>query len=190
MCQMCELSFVGFAEPQDVMLDSFKDALRRGWSPHTEVDISKIVLDAVEADAAAYLTSVSDTAPLSNVTLSDGRTVPRLPARIRWIWDGDFCGQTNLRWMPDGAPLPPHILGHVGYAVVPWKQGHGIAKRALRHMLSEAREVGLPALDICTTADNVASQKVVLANGGSLIESFRSEIHDPAIERLRYRITL
>jgi predicted acetyltransferase len=190
MCQMCELSFVGFAEPQDVMLDGFKNALHRGWSPHTEIDISKSVLDAIETDAAAYLASVSDAAPLGDVTLPDGRAVPRLPMRIRWIWDGDFCGQINLRWAPVGGALPPTVLGHIGYTVVPWKRGHGIAKRALRHMLSEAREVGLAALDVCTTADNIASQKVILANGGAVFEAFRSEQHDPTINRLRYRISL
>lgn len=191
MCQMCELSFVGYAEPQEAMLDSFVDALKRGWSPHTEVDVTRQLLDEIAGDAGAYLAKMSDKRPPGGTrALDDGRVVDLLPQRIRWIWDGDFCGQINLRWQPGTTDLPDYVLGHVGYAVVPWKRGHGLARKALRHMLGEARDVGLAHIDACTTADNIASQRVIAANSGVLVERFHSELFNPAIERLRYRIQL
>jgi predicted acetyltransferase len=191
MCQMCDVSFVGFAEPQEVMLDSYCDALAKGWSPNTERDVSGAQRDAIAADRAAFLASLVDEQPPGRTrTLDNGLVVPILPQRNRWIWDGDFCGQINLRWQVGTTDLPPPFLGHIGYSIVPWKRGHGLAKRALRHMLSEAREVHLPHVDICTTEDNPASQRVIIANGGVLIEAFRDAANNPAVPRLRYRITL
>jgi len=48
--------------------------------------------------------------------------VPRLPGRVLWVWDGEFCGVINLRFVPGTLDLPPHVSGHAGYAIVPWKR--------------------------------------------------------------------
>jgi predicted acetyltransferase len=195
MCQLCDLSFVGLAQPQLPMLASYADALRSGWSPNNLQDVSGQQLDAIAAGASAFLASLADAQPPGRtITLPDGTEVPRLPMRLRWIWDGEFCGQISLRWAVDatGRPiseLPSHVLGHIGYAVVPWKRGHGLAKKALRHMLSEAREVGLSQLTITTDADNQASQKVVLSQGATLLETFTDPRFGPEL-RHRYVITL
>jgi predicted acetyltransferase len=42
------------------------------------------------------------------------------------MWDGEFCGSIGLRWLPGTEELPPHCLGHIGYAVVPWKRRLGL----------------------------------------------------------------
>ena len=57
----------------------------------------------------------------------------------RWLWDGVFCGNILLGWASGTEALPPHGLGHIGYAVVPWKRRRGYATRALGEMLQEAR---------------------------------------------------
>ena len=89
------------------------------------------------------------------------------------------------------AALPPHCLGHIGYAVVPWKQGRGYAKTALALMLAEARGEGLPYVEITTSSENTASQRVITANSGVFVERF---IEPPQYgderEGLRYRIVL
>lgn len=183
--------FIGFAMPQLPMLASYVDALRRGFSPCTDVDASAEVLAAVTRDPEAYIASLADDQPPGGTrSLSDGRVMPLLPMRMRWIWDGAFCGVVNLRWQPGTTALPDHVLGHVGYAIVPWRRGHGLAKRALRHILSEAREVGLDAVTICTTADNPASQAVIRANGGGTPEPFNDVGDAAGTVRLRYRIGL
>lgn len=174
MCLMCEMTFLGFAEPQETMLGSYVEALVRGWNSNTVRDISGAELAEIERDPAAFVAARQDNAPNGMARMPDGREVPKLPGRIRWIWDGEFAGAINLRWPADFGPLPPHVLGHVGYSVVPWKQGHGYARKALRHMLSEARDVGLKRLEVTTDADNIASQKVVLANGGRFEKTFTS----------------
>lgn len=115
----------------------------------------------------------------------------RLPSFTRWLWDGEFSGSISFRWQPGTAELPPHVLGHIGYSVVPWKQGRGYATKSLALVLHEARAEGLPYVELTTDSDNLASQKVILANGGQLIEEFRKPAqYGLAGTGLRYRIML
>src|SRR5215468_7522048 len=94
------------------------------------------------------------------------------PASSRWMWDGEFCGSIGLRWQPGTEVLPPHCLGHIGYAVVPWKQGRGYATDALHEVLREAKAEGLRYVDITTAPENLASQRVIQRHGGVLVEEF------------------
>jgi predicted acetyltransferase len=190
MCSLCDFTFVGLAMPQLPMLASYADALRQGWSPQTDRDVSGEQLAQIAVDPQAFLASLADDQPPGRTRkLPDGRVVEILPQRVRWIWDGAFCGAINLRWAAGTSALPDYVLGHIGYAVVPWKRGHGLAKRALRHILEEAREVGLTQVDISTATDNVASQRVILASGGRQIDTFVNPLFGDTRRHL-YRIAL
>ncbi|MBL8324802.1 MAG: GNAT family N-acetyltransferase [Rubrivivax sp.] len=101
-----------------------------------------------------------------------------------------FVGSIGLRWMPGGLPLPPHVLGHIGYAVVPWQQRQGHATRALALMLDVARELGLVEVEITTDPDNEPSQRVIVANGGRLLETFDKGAEYGHRPGLRYAIVL
>ena len=94
---------------------------------------------------------------------------------MRWLWDGEFCGQIGFRWQPGTEALPPHCLGHIGYAVVPWKRQRGYATRALALLLPEVRKEGLAYVELTTDPDNLPSQKVITGNGGVLVERFAKE---------------
>lgn len=174
-------------------LARYVDALERGWSPDNVRGraAAEAQLAAIAADPAGFVAGMEylqgGGAP---VILPDGREVRRLPGFVRWIWDGDFCGSINLRWPPRGEPLPETALGHVGYAVVPWKAGRGYATRALALLLDEARGQGLDHLDFTTDPGNLASQKVILANGGRVLERFRKPDAYGGAESLRLRIDL
>jgi len=174
-------------------LSGYVAALERGWSADNErgEEATREELARIEADAVAFLDSMEDRkAKGPPVTLPDGSVVQRLPSFKRWLWDGEFCGSIGLRWQPGTTELPSHCLGHIGYAVVPWKQGLGYAKCGLRLMLAEVRAVGLPYVEITTDPDNIASQRVIAGNGGVLVERFTKPPQFGSKPGLRFRIAL
>ena len=72
--------------------------------------------------------------------------------------------------------------------MVPWKQGRGYATAALREILRDAKQEGLRYVEITTAPDNTASQRVIEANGGVLVEEFVTPIALGGKRELRYRV--
>lgn len=174
-------------------LPSYKAALERGWSPDNVrlLEATREQLTAIDHDPVAFLASLDDPeAKGPPITLPDGTTVPRLPGFRRWIWDGEAAGSIGLRWQKGTSALPSHVLGHIGYAVVPWKRNRGYATEALRLMLNEARAVGLDHVEITAKPANPASQKVITANGGRPVGRFFEDAAYGGAESLRFRIDL
>lgn len=148
-------------------------------------------LRQIASDPQAFLDSLDDREARSGpIRLADGSIVARLPGFRRWMWDGDFAGTIGLRWQPGTSTLPPWCLGHIGYGVVPWKRGRGYATEALRLILPEARREGLSYVELTTEADNVASQRVILANGGVFAGKFEKSTAHGDLEGYRFRIDL
>ena len=176
--------------PSGEYLDGYVAALERGWSPNNlRPQAGREELAQIRADAAGFLASLVDRKPEGRlVTLPDGTPVPRLPGYRRWIWDGEFCGTLQLRWQPGTNALPDYCLGHIGYGVVPWKSGRGYAKAALRSLLQEAPAEGLSYVELTTSPDNLASQHVIRANGGVLVEEFIKRAELGGTRELRFRI--
>jgi predicted acetyltransferase len=186
---------VALIVPSETRLPAYTAALQRGWSADNirGAEAAREELEKIQHDPASFIQSKADDRDAKGgpVKLPDGSFVQRLPGFIRWIWDGEFCGSIGLRWQPGTGALPPHVLGHIGYAIVPWKRNQGYATAALALMLNEARAENLPYVDITTDPENPASQKVILSNGGVFIERFeKPSQYGVAAQSLRYRITL
>lgn len=177
--------------PSEEYLQGFLDALGTGWSLDTErgEDAAREEIAVVRKDPAGYLALQFDReAKGPPVRLPDGSQAPRIPGIRLWLWDGEFCGVIGFRWQPGTTALPPYCLGHIGYAVVPWKRRRGYATRALGQMLPIARQEGLPHVDITTDPGNIASRRVIEANGGTLVEQFTKPPEHGGKPALRYRI--
>jgi len=153
--------------PSGDRLAQYAAALAAGWSPDTTHDVSAIQLAALRRDPRSFLAELARQD--GTVITASGRVVPRLPSRVYWLDDGEFCGVINLRFVAGSDALPDYVSGHIGYAVVPWKQRRGYATRALGLVLPAARGVGLKRVEITCDDDNEASRRVIVKNGGELI---------------------
>jgi predicted acetyltransferase len=156
--------------PGENYLASYIAALETGWSPDTTYDVHDEQLVSIRRNGRAFLADLlAQSGPIRH---ADGQVTPRLPNRTMWLWDGDFCGTIGLRFARGSEELPSYVQGHIGYAVVPWKRRRGYATRALKLMLPLARTEGLRRVFLTCDDDNIASRKVIEANGGVLAGSW------------------
>lgn len=93
----------------------------------------------------------------------------RVPQTYYFLWDDDeIVGVFKLRHQ-----LTDELrqrCGHVGYSIHPNLRGRGYATAGLSRLIKEARRiVREDALLLFTEATNVASQRVIVANGGVCI---------------------
>ncbi len=173
-------ALISLQAPDRALLGSYEAALRGGWSPNTTRDVAPEQLAAIAADADAFLAEIRGDP--GRIRLPDGREVDRIPGPTRWIFAEDrperpFVGSINLRWQEDaqGRPmlaLPEHVLGHIGYSILPAFAGHGYASAALAAMLRVAHAAGLPEVVITCDETNAASRRIIEKNGGRLVETF------------------
>ena len=186
---VCEMTLVW---PGAEYLAGYADALQRGWSPdHLRPQTASDELERIANDSQDFIRrQVDREAKGPPIVLPDNSTAPRLPGYSLWMWDGDFCGSIGLRWQPGTSTRPAYCLGHVGYSVVPWKRRRGYATRALRLLLPLARAEGLEYIELTTDAANTASQRVIEANGGTLVERFDKLAEYGGAPSLRFRIRL
>ena len=178
--------------PAEQYLSGYIHALRQGWSPdNLRPEASSEQLARIAEDPVRFLSQQDDReAKGPPIIVPGGRTVPRLPGFVRWMWDGEFCGTIGFRWQPGTTELPPYCLGHIGYSVVPWKRQRGYATRALQLLLPQAKSEGLAYVELTSDADNIASQRVIESNGGELIERFHKSAEYGGAESMRFRILL
>ncbi|NEX62114.1 GNAT family N-acetyltransferase [Noviherbaspirillum sp. 17J57-3] len=173
-------------------LDGFVAALESGWSPlSTDPKGGETILAQLAADPQRYLDGLFDRHGSRDPwRLADGTLQPPIPQCRYWMWDGEFCGVAVFRWQHGTVALPDTYLGHIGYNVVPWKRGKGYATAAVAQILPVARAEGLPWVDLTTDPANAASQAVILANGGVLVEEFTKPAAYGGGKALRFRIAL
>lgn len=97
----------------------------------------------------------------------------QVPSTILWWVDGtEYLGRIAVRHR-----LTPSLLnvgGHIGYDVRPTARRRGHATAMLRTVLPVARDLGIPSALVTCDADNVASRRVIEANGG-LLEDQRGD---------------
>lgn len=179
--------------PDPSLLAEYESALRRGWSPNNvrPREAAREQLEKIALDPDGFLNGLEDReAKGPEVVLPDGSLVAWLPSFTRWIWADGFCGSIGFRWQRGTAELPSHVLGHIGYAVVPWRRNEGHATAALGALLKEIEPLQLLWVELTTDPDNVASSKVIEKCGGALIETFEKDMSFGGGTALRWRIKI
>jgi predicted acetyltransferase len=144
---------------------SYVAALREGFRRGEQEIVSEPRVRQIEADFAGYLAVITDRR--GHITLASGERVRKVPFSLHWLCEGDaFIGEASIRHQ-----LNAHLLqegGHIGYGIRPSCRGQGYGKRILALALAECRRLGLERVLVTCLDANIASAKIIEANGGRL----------------------
>ncbi|USD68206.1 GNAT family N-acetyltransferase [Vibrio sp. SCSIO 43136] len=92
-----------------------------------------------------------------------------VPCSHRWFINdlGEIVGVIRIRHNID-TPILKNVCGHIGYDVAPSYRRQGFGTLMLEHALQIANERNIQSALISADEDNIASRKVIEANGGKL----------------------
>lgn len=167
--------------------EKYKDSFIRAISEYHSTDsrhrthIHELKIKNLEKDFPRYIAKL--------LSQSLGKNLPPgyVPATTYWlIVDNEFIGSVNIR----------HILsenlskvgGHIGYDIRPSRRKKGYGRKILKLALSKARELGLKKILITCDETNIASKKIIEANGGVFENRLEQGHGRPA--KLRYWIDI
>ncbi|STQ91166.1 GNAT family N-acetyltransferase [Iodobacter fluviatilis] len=177
--------------PNSTLLPSYISALERSWTRDGDHDPegASAQLARIAQNAEEFLASLTDLEGAGPpVVLNDGSTVPRLSRARYWISDGEFAGDLSLRWQKGTSDLPAYCLGHLGYAVLPWKRGRNYAAQAILQLAPLAQSHGLSWIDIAMGIDNLASRRSAEKAGAVLLRQFNAGPEADNQEALLFRL--
>lgn len=124
-------------------------------------------LDFDHSDFSALLRRLDD--------FEQGRNLPNgfVPSSTYWLIEcGELVGVSNLRHLLN--ERIKNAGGHIGLGIRPMARGRGLGQRLLALTIMEARSKGLGELHIHCHKHNMASARMIRANGGVLV----SELDD------------
>jgi predicted acetyltransferase len=144
---------------------SYIEALREGFRRGEQDLVSERRVRQIEADFGDYLARITD--QTGNIRLPTGEIVPKVPFSLHWLCEGDtFIGEASLRHQ-----LNANLMregGHIGYGIRPSRRGRGYGRRILALALLECRRVGIERALVTCLESNIASARIIEANGGVL----------------------
>jgi len=140
-------------------------ALREGFRRGTRPALRPREIDRVERDFDGFIAARLE--QTREIVLPGGRRVPAVPSSLHWLIAGDtFIGELSFRH-----ELNDYLRqsgGHIGYGIRPSWRGLGYGKRILALGIVEARRRGIRRMLVTCHDDNLASARVIEANGGVL----------------------
>ena len=140
-------------------------ALSEGFRRGAQELVSERRISQIEAGFQGYIEAITDQS--GSIRLPSGEIVPKVPFSVRWLVEGDeFIGEASIRHQ-----LNVHLLkegGHIGYGIHPSRQRQGYGKLILALALEECRCLGIARVLVTCLEHNIASARIIEANGGAL----------------------
>lgn len=169
--------------PSVIYKDSFIQAVKEYHEIDDDdrKDIYELNVEDVQNDFSSYIANV--------LSESEGKNLPEgyVPQTTYWLIDkGEFIGRVSIRHT-----LTEHLLkdgGHIGYDIRPSKRNMGYGKRILELSLPKARELEIDKVLVTCNETNLASKKIIEANGGVFENAIETQEGKP--KKLIYWITV
>ena len=159
---------------------SYLAALREGFRRGIQPVVPAAQIRAIEAGFAGHVARI--TRQTGSVTLPNGEVVPRVPFSLRWLVLGDeFIGEVSIRHRLNAWLLQEG--GHIGYGIRPSRQRRGYGRLILALALEECRGLGLERVLVTALAANLASVRIIEANGGRLENEIDAPSGDGPLRR-------
>lgn len=120
------------------------------------------------ADEAEGLYMHADYVPCSHFWLVNAEQAIMGAIRVRHSLKNDFLAREG---------------GHIGYDIAPSFRGQGYGKAMLKRVLPKAKALGVERALVIADEDNLASRKVIEANGGQLEGIINGKIYKNPLAR-------
>lgn len=169
--------------PSQKYKDSFIKAVKEYHAVDSEDrrDIYKLNVADLQNNFPSFISKL--------LSETKGENLPEgyVPQTTYWLVDNDeFIGVVSIRHR-----LTKRLSkegGHIGYHIRPSKRKLGYGKKILELVLPKAKELRISKALITCNETNIASKKVIEANGG-ILEN-RLQLHKGKPAKLRYWISL
>lgn len=121
----------------------------------------KLNIEKIEAHFDEYVQELNEQAK------GIGQPAGYVPQTVYWFVEGDeYIGRVDIRHQLNDTSRKQG--GHIGYDIQPSKRNKGYGKVLLQLAIEKAHELGIKDILMTCDADNLASSKVIQANGGVL----------------------
>lgn len=160
------------ARYKESFLKAEKEYQKEGW--HKDLNLSQIRKDFPEFIKKFRNYEKGHNLPKDNSSLI-----------IYWLVDDEkFIGHLSVRSFVDKELMK--IRGHIGYSIRKSERQKGYGKKILKLGLLKAQKLGFKKVLVTCDDDNVASRKIIEANGGI----FRNKIPNKGELIRRYWIRI
>jgi len=161
-------------------LQALDEYLKETNLPNTQ-DLFLLDKEELEKNFFSYVNKLADE--------SQGKNLP--PGYVShthyWLIDAnEFIGRVDIRHSLTENLM--RIGGHIGYDIRPSKRNQGYGKKILKLAVPKAKALGLTKVLITCDETNIASKKIIEANGGVFENSVEQGEGKP--RKLRYWFNL